>query len=79
MIRETLGFRITQVPGLVEIRIEPSASSERGVHIVLDDGMGDPRSYGLEELVELSQALYDAVKLAESLAEEIGNNGKVPG
>lgn len=72
---ETLGFRLIQVPGLVEIRIEPSDQSAQGVHVVLDDGQ-DPRTYGLEELKDLARSLTEAVKLGEVLAKEIDANAR---
>jgi hypothetical protein len=62
-------YTITEVPGIVSIKIEPSDSSEYGVHVLITDERNPhPQDYGLTELSELVQALEQAERLARQLA-----------
>lgn len=79
MRSKALGYQITDVPGLEEIRVEENEHSFRGVHVVLNDGSGEitaKRSYGLIELAELRDALDHALRLAETLAAQL--EGQTP-
>jgi hypothetical protein len=72
MITQQLGYRFTGpgLPGLAEIRIEPSEHSDRGVRITLDDGSGDaPRAYGVTEFAILVGALNKVRELADKMAQ----------
>lgn len=65
---QQLGTVITEVPGLSSIRIEPSATSEHGVHILLDWSEVDRQSFGLDGARELHAALTSAITSAEAMA-----------
>lgn len=77
MYVKTLGYEITSVPGMERINVEPSESSEGGIHVVLTGwnvSSDHPVAYGLEELNQLIIALQDARRLGQHMADEIDKN-----
>lgn len=72
-------YTITEVPGIISIKIEPDASSEYGVHVVITDERNPhPQDYGLTELAELVEALARAEQLARQLAIDPPRSRDVP-
>lgn len=66
---ETMGTRITDVPGVELIEVKASALSAYGVEIVIHiDGMAMPQGYGLDELKRYRDALSVAIEHAETMA-----------
>lgn len=71
---QELGTKITSVPGIEYIRIEPDEASERGVHVMIKfDAMQHPLSFGMNEFGEFCQALEVANQRVQWLAEHQGN------
>jgi hypothetical protein len=80
MMTFTDGYTITDVPGVIEIKIQPDPGSEHGVRILISDNRNElPQSWGLEELGEYRQAIGQALELGYRLVAEIQkNNPDVP-
>lgn len=75
MLTFTDGYTITEVPGVIDIKIQPDPSSEHGVRVLISDNRNErPQSWGLEELGRYQRAISEAVKLAWRLANEIQEN-----
>lgn len=74
MIVRELGTRITSVPGIEFIQIEPSAKSDMPAHVLIKfSGIGGPISYGIEEFGQL----FDAVALANDRVQWLARvNGR---
>ena len=71
MIIKTLGYEIEQVPGYAKIIVEPQPQSAGGVHVALDDGASQPRSFGVEEAAELADALTQAATLGRQMVRQL--------
>lgn len=54
---QELGTVITEVPAVEYIRIEPSETSERGVHVEIKIQGIAPMSFGIEEFGEFAYAV----------------------
>jgi hypothetical protein len=75
MKTEHLGLRVTEVPGIEKITVEPSKGSDGGVHVVVKFAGFNPLDYGIDELGELIEALTTARTHAQFMREQ---NGREP-
>ncbi len=73
MKTEHLGLRITDVPQVEHITVEPSEDADHGVRIVLEHFSREPVSFSISELNQFIGALEAAHRHAVFMAAN--NNG----
>jgi hypothetical protein len=78
-IVKPLGFQSGNLPGIEYVRIEPSDSSEFGVHVVVKlAGQSAPLSFGAREFVEVMNGLNDMVPCLRVMANTYAGPDETP-